>query len=74
MFLLFDGDATYILLGRDHPSVKAWITRMPVTEADEVPVPLAAVTWAQSQMLEVEEIANQVADIRDGREPKQLPP
>ena len=44
-----DVDATYILLGRDHPCVKAWITRKPITEADEVPVPLAAITRAQSQ-------------------------
>ena len=34
--LVIGSVATYILLGRDHPSVKAWITHQPITEVDEV--------------------------------------
>ena len=39
-----DLDTTYILLSRDQLSVKAWVTHNPVTVADEVPIPLAAIT------------------------------
>ena len=69
---VIDGDANHILLGRDHPSVKAWISSKPAAEAVDVPIPLDAITRAQSQVLENEEVANQLAGIRDGAETKQL--
>ena len=69
---IIDGDANHILLGRDHPNVKAWISSKPAAETVDVPIPLAAITRAQSQMLEDEEVASQLADIRDGAETKQL--
>ena len=69
---VIDGDTNHILLGRDHPSVKAWISSKLAAEAVDVPIPLAAIARAQSQVLEDEEIANQLADIRDGAETKQL--
>ena len=69
---VIDGDANHILLGRDHPSVKTWISSKPAAETVDVPIPLAAITRTQSQVLEDEEVANQLADIRDGAETKQL--
>ena len=69
---VIDGDANHILLGRDHPSVKAWIYSEPAAEAVDVPITLDAITRAQNQVLENEEVANQLADIRDGAEIKQL--
>ena len=48
-----------ILLGRDHPVVKAWITgRSILYQANSSPRALAAITRAQSQVLEKEEKEN----------------
>ena len=70
-------DAPYILLGRDHPSVRSWICRKPTAmpQADPLYTPLVAITRVQSQALEEGEIANAIADQRDGAEanPIELP-
>ena len=42
--------------------------------ADEIPVPLAVIRRAQSEVLEVKKTANYLANIKDGMEPKELPP
>ena len=57
-------DFPYILLGRDHPSVRSWICRKPTAmpQADPLHTPLAAITRVQSQVLEEGEIANAFAD------------
>ena len=67
-------DAPYILLGRDHPSVRSWICRKPTArpQADPLHTPLAAITRVQSQVLAEGEIANAFANQRDGAEAKPI--
>ena len=73
-FFVIAEDAPYILLGRDHPSVRSWICRKATAmpQADPLPAPLAAITRVQSQALEEGEIANAIADQRDGAEAKPM--
>ena len=67
-------DAPYILLGRDHPSVRSWICRNPTArpQADPLRTPLTAITRLQSQVLAEGEIANTFANQRDGAEAKPI--
>ena len=72
--LVVGNSAHDVLLGRDHPVVKAWITgRSILYQANSSPRALAAITRAQSQVLEKEEKENILSDARDGASPKQLP-
>ena len=52
-------DAPYILLGRDHPSIRSWICRKPTArpQADPLHTPLAAISRDQSLVLAEGEIA-----------------
>ena len=59
-FFVIDGDANHILLGRDHPSVKTWISSKPTAETVDVPILLAAITRSQSQVFEDEEVEGMV--------------
>ena len=73
--LVVGKDAHKILLGRDHPVVKAWITgRSVLYQANSSPIALAAMTRTQSQAVEEEERENAVADARDGAIPRAVIP
>ena len=73
--LVVGKDAHKILLGRDHPVVKAWITgRYVLYQANSSPIALAAMTRTQSQAVEEKERENDVADARDGAIPRAVIP
>ena len=59
-------DIPYILLGRDHPSVRSWICRNPTAkpQADPLRTPLTAITRVQSQELAEGHIPGIRKDIR----------
>ena len=61
ILFVIDKDASPVLLGTDHPFIKCWITRRSLPELSNAPVPLAAITRAQKQALEMEDASNQVA-------------
>ena len=73
--LVVGKDAHKILLGRDHPVVKAWITgRSVLYQANSSPIALAVMTRTQSQAVEEKERENAVADARDGAIPRAVIP
>ena len=63
-----------MLLDTDHPFIKRWITRRSLPELSNSPVPLAAITRAQKQLLETEDAANKVAGAQSGVKVKSLSP
>ena len=74
LVFVIDKDASHVLLGTDHPFVKCWITRRSLPELSNTPVPLAAITRAQNQALEMEDASNQVASTQSGAKVKSLSP
>ena len=74
LVFVVDKDASHVLLGTDHPFVKCWITRRSLPEVSNAPVPLAAITRAQNQALEMEDASNQVASTQSGAKVKSLSP
>ena len=67
-------DVSHVLLGMDHPFVNCWITRRSLPVLSNAPVPLAAITWAQNQALEMEDASSQVASTQSGAKVKSLSP
>ena len=74
LVFVIDKDASHVLLGTDHPFVKCWITRRSFPELSNAPVPLAAITRAQNQALEMEDASNQVASTQSAAKVKSLSP
>ena len=66
LVFVIDKDASHVLLGTDNPFVKYWVTRRSLPELSNALVPLAAISRAQNQALEMEDASNQVASTQSG--------
>ena len=62
----------HLLLGMDHPAVKAWVNQRPLVDQDSVSVSIHAITRVGSQALDREWDENILADARDGSKPKKI--